>query len=993
MVKFSINQIHESMTKSQNIRNISVIAHIDAGKCFRHDQLVLMNDGTSQKVSSLKIGDLLKGDDFTSREILELHSGHGMIYQIIQRDKKPYLVNKNHILCLKATNSEILQELNELKQLKQSNLETLCITPNNVELSVEDFRSLSCNLTNSLKGYDTNNILYDISIQPLSYDIYFGFQINGNGRFLLPDYTVVHNSTVTDSLLNKAGIISDKDTGIKRGTDTRKDEQDRGITIKSTGISLYYTLDNKQVPSGSNGNSFLINLIDSPGHMDFSSEVSAALRVTDGCLVIICCVKGICVQTETVLKQALHELIQPIVMMNKLDRLIMELDLTGEEIYQKLYSHLSNLTSFIQTYNNSEISIDLHPSKCNIAFGCGLMGWGFNLRIFAEKWSSKLNKSVDELLELFWGENYFNIKSGLWHTTPGENRVRGFCYFVLKPIMRIIKTIRTKSKEEISSLITNMDIKLTTDEQNKVGKDLLKIVMQKFLPNANSLLEMIIQKLPSPVEAQKYRYKHLYTGPEDDEVATAIKNCDANGPLCMYVSKLFPSSDMTRFYAFGRVFSGTVKSEVAYIQLPEYIVGGNNGLHKTRIQNVVVMMGDKPETITNCPAGNTVALMGVDEFIIKDATITNALTTHNIRSMKFVVSPVVSSAIKCKNASELPKLIKGLRLLHKSDPLCVVTHDKDTQEIVISGAGELHLEICINDLRTMYTRELELIVSPPVVPFRETVIDESPQSCLAKSSTKLNRIYSKASPLRQDLIEKLATGTISTKSSNIEKGELFRKYGWETDEIKKIKSFSTNHTNLLVDSTKAIPYLNETIDTISSSFVEMTEKGPLCGEEVIGVRFDLTDALFHSDAMHRGSAEIIPTTRRSLTASMLSAKARLMEPIYSVEVNCPLDCIGKIYNVVAKRNGVVVNEIQQPETNSVQLQAYLPVASSFQFSSELLGETGGKAFSSLCFDHWKVINDDPLLEGSRSNKIILEVRKRKGMTVEVPSIEKFMDKL
>ena len=982
MVKFSISQIHECMTKSQNIRNLSVIAHIDAGKCFRHDQLVMMNDGTSKAVSSLKIGDLLKGDDFTSREILELHSGHGMIYKVTHGNQSPYYVNANHILCLRATKCEssVFNGSHDSKT-------------NIVELSVSDFLDLSIDYKNALRGYDAYNNLYPITITPTTKNIYFGFQVNKNGRFLLPDYTVVHNSTVTDSLLNKAGIISDKDTGVKRGTDTRKDEQERGITIKSTGISLYYTLEDEQVPSGSDGNGFLINLIDSPGHMDFSSEVSAALRVTDGCLVIICCVKGICVQTETVLKQALNELIKPIVMMNKLDRLIMELDLSSEEVYQQLYLHLSRLNSFIEMHNSANLNINLHPSKCNIAFGCGLMGWGFSLRTFAEKWTVKLNKTVDELLVLFWGENYFNTKTGTWHKEPGTNRARGFCYFVIRPIIRIIKTVFKGTKEEINTLITNMDIKLSMDEKNNTGKDLLKLVMQKFLPNANALLEMIIQKLPSPVEAQNYRYKHLYTGPKDDKVAQGIKNCDPNGPLCMYVSKLFPSADMSRFYAFGRVFSGTVKSDIAYIQLPEYIVGNNNGLHKTRIQNVVVMMGDKPETVTNCPAGNTIALMGVDEFIIKDATITNVLGTHNIKGMSFAVSPVVSSAIKCKNAADLPKLIKGLALLHKSDPLCVVTRDKDTQEIIISGAGELHLEICINDLRTMYTRGIEIISSPPVVPFRETIINKSPKDCLAKSSTKLNRIYSRASPMDPNLVSELKTGSITTKSSNFEKGELFRKYGWSTDEARKIKSFSTNNTNILVDSTRAIPYLNETIDTISSSFVETTEKGPLCGEEVIGVRFDLTDAMFHCDAMHRGSAEIIPTTRRSLTASMLTADIRLMEPIYLVEVSSPLDCIGKIYNVVARRNGSVINESQSIETNSAQLQAYLPVASSFQFSSELLGETSGKAFSSLCFDHWKVIEDDPLQPGTRSNEIALNVRKRKGMKEEIPLPEKFIDKL
>jgi len=274
----------------------------------------------------------------------------------------------------------------------------------------------------------------------------------------------------------------------------------------------------------------------------------------------------------------------------------------------------------------------------------------------------------------------------------------------------------------------------------------MKCVFQKWINAAEALLEMIIMKLPSPVKAQKYRAAYLYEGPIDDPTGTAIKNCDKNGPLCCFISKMVPTNDKGRFYAFGRVFSGIVESgQKVRIMGPNYVPGGKNDLNIKSIQRTVIMMGGKVESVPNVPCGNTVALVGIDQYLLKQGTIATDEGAHNIRVMKYSVSPVVRVAVEVKNASDLPKLVEGLKKLSKSDPL-VLCYTEESGEHIIAGCGELHVEICLKDLQEEYAK-CDLKIGDPVVTYKETVTAESDQMCLSKSPNKHNRLYVKAAPL------------------------------------------------------------------------------------------------------------------------------------------------------------------------------------------------------------------------------------------------------
>ncbi|KAA8644123.1 elongation factor 2 [Aspergillus tanneri] len=812
-------------------------------------------------------------------------------------------------------------------------------------------------------------------------------------------------STLSDSMVQRAGIISAAKAGETRFMDTRPDEQDRCITIKSTAISLYAKFtdpeDIKEIPQAVDGNEFLINLIDSPGHVDFSSEVTAALRVTDGALVVVDCVSGVCVQTETVLRQALTERIKPVLIINKVDRALLELQVSKEDLYQSFSRTIESVNVIIATYFDKALGdVQVYPDRGTVAFGSGLHGWAFTVRQFAVKYAKKFGVDRKKMLERLWGDNYFNPKTKKWSKTStdsdGKPLERAFNQFILDPIFKIFNAVNNDKKEEIPTLLEKLEIKLASDEKDLVGKQLLKTVMRKFLPAADAMLEMICIHLPSPVTAQKYRAETLYEGPADDECAIGIRDCDAKAPLMLYVSKMVPTSDKGRFYAFGRVYSGTVRSGLKVrIQGPNYTPGKKEDLFVKSIQRTILMMGRFVEPIEDVPAGNIVGLVGVDQFLLKSGTLTTSETAHNLKVMKFSVSPVVQRSVEVKNAQDLPKLVEGLKRLSKSDP-CVLTMISESGEHIVAGAGELHLEICLKDLEEDHAG-VPLRVSDPVVSYRETVTGKSSMTALSKSPNKHNRLYVVAEPIEEEVALAIEAGKISPRDDFKVRARLMAdEYGWDVTDARKIWCFGPDTTgaNLLVDQTKAVQYLNEIKDSVVSGFQWATREGPVAEEPMRAIRFNILDVTLHADAIHRGGGQIIPTARRVLYAASLLAEPGLLEPIFNVEIQVPEQAMGGIYGVLTRRRGHVYTEEQRPGTPLFNVKAYLPVNESFGFPSDLRQATGGQAFPQSVFDHWAILpGGSPLDPTTKPGQIILEMRKRKGLKEQVPGYENYYDKL
>merc|ERR1719370_1187342 len=710
-----------------------------------------------------------------------------------------------------------------------------------------------------------------------------------------------------------------------------------------------------KAPDGSNEPGFLINLIDSPGHVDFSSEVTAALRVTDGALVVVDCVSGACVQTETVLRQAIAERIRPVLFMNKMDRALLELQLGQEELFQTFQRIVENVNVIVATYADDDgpmgvVRVDVNNGS--VGFGSGLHGWAFTLKQFAEMYAAKFGVDTDKMMKKLWGESFFNPKTKKWSKEKADDNKRSFVMYVLDPIYMVFDAIMNFKKEQTEKLLGKLttatgklvkDV-LKTEEKELEGKPLMKCVMRNWLPAGDAMFQMIVIHLPSPVTAQKYRAELLYEGPHDDAACMGIKNCYPEAPLMMYVSKMVPTSDKGRFYAFGRVFAGkVVTGQKARIMGPNFVPGQKTDLYEKSIQRTILMMGGR---------------------------------------------------VEAKNPADLPKLVEGLKRLAKSDPMvqCMI---EESGEHIVAGAGELHLEICLKDLEEDHAC-IPLKKSDPVVSYRETVSETSSITCLSKSPNKHNRLFMTATNMPEGLPEDIDNGDVTPRQDFKLRGRyLADKYEYDVGEARKIWAFGPEGTgpNFLIDVSKGVQYLNEIKDSVVAGFQWATKEGVLCDENMRGIRFNIHDVTLHADAIHRGGGQIIPTARRCMYACMLTAQPRLLEPVYLVEISCPQDAAGGIYSCLTPRRGHVFEENPVVGTTMIQCKAYLPVNESFGFTADLRSKTQGQAFPQCVFDHWQCQDSDPLKEDTMSNKIVVAARARKGLSAQPKTLENYYDKL
>lgn len=826
-----------------------------------------------------------------------------------------------------------------------------------------------------------------------------------HGKTAFVDMLVMQTHDLQDRMDKRIGRRRDEQL---RYTDTHFLERERGISIKAAPISM--------VMQGTRGKSHILNIIDTPGHVNFVDEVASSLRLVDGVVLVVDVVEGVQINTEQVIKHAVLEDLPMVLVVNKMDRLILELKIPPTDAYFKLKHVVEEVNTIIEnTIPGQGEKRRLSPEKGNVAFACTSMDWVLTLPSFAKMYAETYPKvDANEFSRRLWGDIFFNPRSRKFTRKASEEGAkRTFVNFVLEPIYKLYAHTISESPEDLAPTLQTLGISLKPSQLKSDAKDLLKLVCAQFFGPASGFVDMVVQHLPSPVEGAKRMLDNYYAGPLDTKVGNAMTTCDSDGPLIVEVTKLLSSSDATTFQAFGRIMSGTASpNQVVRILGESYSVEDEEDSTTSTITTTHLACSRYNIPVTGVPAGNLVLLSGIDNSIVKTATVVAEQFPENedayiFRPIRHFTESVFKVAVEPVNPSELPKMLEGLRKVNKSYPL-ITTKVEESGEHVVLGTGELYMDCVLHDLRTLFA-EMDIKVSDPVTRFCETVTETSAIMCYALTPNKKNKLTMIAEPLDDGIAEDIEAGVVKIRDPIRKVAKFFEeKYEWDKLAARSIWAFGPEDLgpNILCDdtlpSTTDKKLLKSAQESIKQGFSWGTREGPLCEEPIRNTKFRVTGADLAIEPIFRGGGQIIPTARRAVYSSFLMAGPRLMEPVYSVHMTGPADAVSGLYTVLMKRRGHVVSDGPVAGTPLYAAKALLPVIDSFGFETDLRIHSQGAASVSLVFDRWDVVPGDPLDKEIKTRPLemagpqqaardfVLKTRRRKGLSEDV-DVKRFLE--
>ena len=689
-------------------------------------------------------------------------------------------------------------------------------------------------------------------------------------------------TTFSDNLVAGAGMMSEDLAGKQRFMDFDEQEAARGITINAANASMVHTYEGKD---------YLINLIDTPGHVDFGGDVTRAMRALDGVYILACAVEGMMPQTETVIRQALKERVRPLLFINKVDRMINELKVTPEMMIEKFSKLVAEVNKKI---------FDILPAPLN------------------KEWQVKIEDGT-----VAFGSAYNNWAISL-------------------PFMQ-------KSKISFKDIF-----QYCNDGKQKE--------LSKKSPLHEVVLDMAIRHVPNPKDAQKVRIPVIWKGDLQSDIGKQMLACDIKGDVSLMINKIVVDPHAGEV-AIGRLFSGAIKKGQTM-----YISGIST---PQRVQTVAMSVGADRIPVEECDAGNIVAVSGLRDAIA-GSTVSSIKDMEPFEKMTHYSEPVVTKAIEAKHMKDLPKLVEVLRSVAKADPSLNIEINNETGEHLLSGMGELHLEI--TEYRIKNDHGVEIVSSAPIVVYQESVKGHA-GPFEGKSPNKHNKFYFEVEPLEQGVVDAIKRGDIDVTAKLKDPKAIARilsDNGMDKEVAKGITAFKNN--NVLIDMTKGIQYLYETMELVKQAFEEAMAQGPLANEKVAGVKLMLMDAKLHEDTIHRGPAQVIPAVRSGIYGAMCQAGRVLLEPMQKVFISVPQDFMGDAVRDVQARRGVIL-EMGQEDINAT-VAAKCPVSLMFGFSSSIRGSTQGRAL-------WSTENSGfEIVPMEIQTTAVKEIRTRKGINPE-----------
>ena len=695
-----------------------------------------------------------------------------------------------------------------------------------------------------------------------------------------------HGKTAfTDNLLAAAGLMSAKIAGnLEEGMTTwqHADEQERLMTVDAANVSMAHEYQ---------GTEYLINLIDTPGHVDFGGNVTRAMRAIDGTFVLVCASEGIMPQTETVLKQALRERVKPVLFINKVDRLIKELKLTPEQMQARFMK-------IIEEFNNHLMRI-AEPE-------------------YKEKW--KVNVAD--------GSVAFGSARDNWALSVPFMKKRGISFKDIYKIYELEGEERKKWVWENASLY-------------------------------EVILDMTVKHLPNPLEAQKYRIPKIWTGDKESKFGQDLVACNKDGEVAFVITNIVIDKKSGKEIAAGRLYSGTIVNGME--------VYANNAKKRSRIQQVLVYNGIKPEQMESVPAGNVLAISGLNADVGDTITVNEQTPFEEI---KHIFQPVITKSIEVVKSADLPKLIDVLRKVGKEDPSIKIEINEETGENLMSGMGELHLEIIEGRIKN--ERGLEVKMGNPIVVYRETVTKPSPE-IESRTPNGHNILFLEMEPLEDEVYNAIERGDIPEGRLKKKAEEIWKKLsalGLSNDEARQYADIYKG--NVFEDRTRGLVLLPEVIESIIDGWKLVVDGGPLAKEPLMKSKFILTDAKLHVDHMHRGPAQIYPAVRLGMFQAMQRGGGAILEPIQTHRIEVPVEFMGAVTGLVGSKRGVLI-DVQQEGADTV-IMAKIPVAEMIGWSNDLRSATEGRGVSSLADQEFQKLPNE------LQHEVVRKIRQRKGLS-------------
>jgi len=691
-------------------------------------------------------------------------------------------------------------------------------------------------------------------------------------------------TTLTDNLLAGAGMISEDLAGEQLAMDTEEDEQERGITIDAANVSMTHEYQDTN---------HLVNLIDTPGHVDFGGDVTRAMRAVDGALVVVDAVEGTMPQTETVLRQALRENVKPALFINKVDRLINELQEGPEEMQERLQTVIGDVNELIRGMDEERYEEDnwkVSVQDGTVAFGSALYNWAVSLPSMQET-----------------GIDFGDI--------------------------------------------------IDLNRQDEEGIKELK----RRSPLSDVVLDMVAEHFPNPVKAQPERVPTVWRGDDDSDIAEGMQLVDDEGEVVFMVTDIGMDPHAGEI-ATGRLFSGTLERG------QDLYVSGTAGTN--RIQSVGIFMGGDREEVERVPAGNIASVTGLQDAIAGSTVSSVEMTPFE--SIEHISEPVITKSVEAQSMDDLPKLIETLQQVSKEDPTIRIEINEDTGEHLISGQGELHLEVITQ--RIERNQGIPVTTGEPIVVFREAV--QHPSDMVeGQSPNRHNRFYLTVDPLPQGVVETIKRGEASMDMPEQERREALQEAGMDKDTSQNVETI--HGTNVLIDDTKGIQHLNETMELVVEGWEEALDDGPLAAEPVQGTLIRLDDARLHEDAIHRGPAQVIPAVRQAVHRALIDGRISMLEPIQNVRIDVPSEHMGPASGEIQGRRGQVDDMYQ--EGDLMVVEGVAPVEEMIGFASDIRSATEGRA-------SWNTENAGfQVMADNLQPETIEGIRERKGMKLELPA--------